>query len=274
MEHTKRKNDAHRTRLLPIVLGLALVILSAFTLHLLTRTADPTAPTGTLVYSLDGVTQAYTIQTHESMQIEPVFEAPATSSLISPDGLWRAVWQGTDHYYVLVIEDTRTQKVVQPLSRMTTADPSTTRLLWSPDSEWLIAAGNQRTEDVGDWHWNYRDTWVIHRTSGDFKWLGPDIITGDTAQFNPASTHIAYIEQYDRLHVMDLASRVGHLITNIGWGVSFNEQRDLVWSPDGQWIAYLADIPNAGLWAVRSDGSEFKRFVDSHSIYKLLEWRP
>lgn len=281
-QKTKRKNDAPRTRRLIglALIGGLLIIVSAILVLLQIRPCcvlppEPGPnPSGMLYYQSGTTTHTLNLQTREQAEVT-LDPQPLTQSgfpVSSPDGLWQASWIGSPEGFMLSIQSTTAQQALSPVT-LFTADPTTSPVIWSPDSRWLVVAVDQRRDSATAASY-LRDTWLVHRESGEAHLLGANPLIGDTARFNPASTKLAYLNTFDNIAIMELSSRETHDLVHPNLSKNPIKSSNLVWSPDSEWLAYLRESPHDGIWIARTDGSELRHLISNTIVHQILDWRP
>jgi TolB protein len=103
-------------------------------------------------------------------------------------------------------------------------------------------------------------------------------VTDQYPSISPDGTRIVYTSEADgqgRLYIMDLDTHETHLLTPDQDGYH------AVWSPDGQWVAFMSNYQNGGydapsygdLWLIRADGTQAQRLISKVSFSEPL-WLP
>ena len=98
--------------------------------------------------------------------------------------------------------------------------------------------------------------------------MGGQPIQLSSLRFAPAGSKLAYINQ-NSLQITDLSTG-GHRTYHPN-----RLARQFVWSPDGEWFAYVpVEILAYEIWAMRVDGTQTQRLVADIKDSYPIEWRP
>src|SRR5262249_24431295 len=106
----------------------------------------------------------------------------------------------------------------------------------------------------------------------------PDQASVGNVRWSPTGGRIAFLrwgqdaETDDALSVIDLRTDRERVISRAG------SMDDVAWSPDGRWLAYLAENPARpsgvpfSIWLVRADGSAKHRIARLYERCDALAW--
>ena len=163
----------------------------------------------------------------------------------------------------------------------TALDGLWTSVDWSPDGERLLVEGF-----LGEGHEGQFDLYTIRPDGSDLAQLTEDA-AGEWASWSPDGTRIAFTSGDDDYHldvfVMDADGSNRLRVTD--WE-GFDQSP--AWSPDGAWIAFTSDrdatteqqasnrsgealFTGLSLYAMRADGSEVTRLLDSDAAVPV-DW--
>lgn len=116
--------------------------------------------------------------------------------------------------------------------RVTSTPGAEEQLAWAPDSRRLAYASDRD----GPWHlylYDFASRAETRLTNGP----GSDI----TPRWSPDGRRIAFSRNGRELHVLDVAAGTDRtVVTSIFSRPPFVDEREVAWSPDGRWLAYVA----------------------------------
>lgn len=141
----------------------------------------------------------------------------------------------------------------------------------SPDGHWIAGEG-QCTSRNDQW-----GLYVVRENGSDLRNVSPSDSTNmSSPAWDPTSKHLAFQEIRKGEHsisyiaTLDLTDGTYRRL-GTGWYPS--------WSPDGQWIAFIAmdsdELRNSEIWVIRPDGTEKRRVFQNRVRSKFFRgWGP
>ncbi len=241
------------------------------------------ASTGTMCYTWDGAiyTQAPNGQPHriavtlthdDSDQVTRLsFSKGAGDATVSPDGKMVAFVVRGDVFVTSVEYGTTKQVSNTPEAE---ADPT-----WGADSRSLVYA----SERGGNWQ-------LVRATisrDGDPNFANATVINEEILapnnrvermmpRFNAAGTELAFIQDRNKLMVMDMKSKKVREVTDGSTWYETNGGFNYAWSPDGEWFAleYIANgrDPYTDIGIVRASGGEITNITGSGYFSENPQW--
>ena len=135
-------------------------------------------------------------------------------------------------------------------TRVTSTVASESEVIWAPDSR-RIAYVSRRDGRPKLFLYDFGTGAETRLTDGS----GEDI----TPRFSPDGKHLAYARDGRDIRVIDLDSRNDRrLASSQLWRYPFAPSQPLVWSPDGEWLAFLASDERMfmNVWLVSAAGGD------------------
>jgi tricorn protease len=134
-------------------------------------------------------------------------------------------------------------------TRVTNTPASEEQLAWAPDSRRLAYSSDRD----GGWHLYLHD--FAARTETQLtRGAGNDI----TPRWSPDGRRIAFVRDGEHLHVLDVATGVERRVATARLSrPPFVDEREVAWSPDGKWLAYVTTTGTkqfANVFVVPADG--------------------
>jgi TolB protein len=140
--------------------------------------------------------------------------------------------------------------------------------VWSPDGVWIYARARSREDHRMD---------RIHVETGRIEGVLTSQGWFSYPGLSPRGEHIAVGMERDDGDELFLMSADGATLTAITTDLPPPRIFEPHWSPDGEWIAFLAGrLPPIALWVyrVRPDGSQLQRLTEDAGLQFNLQWSP
>lgn len=267
---SKRKNeDKPKNRPLhPLlkVLWLGMVLLASYPLYVLfhpTTTPDNGFPSARLQYDTDNKTYQLNLQTGErtlmprptpmALESEPHVNPRQAYMTLSPNGQWIAYWELVTEYYEwkLMLKSaagSETRELGVYLGGIS-------QLSWTPDSQWIAFSAHESAATDEAIQRHETELWMIQIDTEELIRLTNNHVADADPALSPDGTQIVYLSSadgYNRLYIMDVATRESRLLTPQMHGYR------PIWSPDGRWIAFMTTSYdyNGDIWIIRADGAD------------------
>ena len=141
-------------------------------------------------------------------------------------------------------------------ARVTRTVAPEAEITWAADSK-RIAYTSRRSGTTKLFLYDFASGEERALTKGE----GSDV----TPRFSPDGKQVAYVHGARELHVLDVAGGSDRRVaTGLLWEAPFAPDAPLVWSPDGKWIAYLAQDQGLfqNVWVVPASGGEPRAVSD------------
>ena len=199
------------------------------------------------------------------------FSKGASEATVSPDGKMVAFVVRGDVFVTSVEYGTTKQVSSTPEAE---ADPT-----WGPDSRSLVYA----SERGGNWQ-------LVRATiarDGDPNFANATVINEEILapnnkvermmpRFNAAGTELAFIQDRNKLMVMDMKSKKVRQVTDGSTWYETNGGFNYAWSPDGEWFAleYIANgrDPYTDIGIVKASGGEITNITGSGYFSENPRW--
>ena len=179
----------------------------------------------------------------QAASVEHMSLSSVSDLALSPDGK-KVAFTARGEVFAASAEDggqaARVTRTVAP-----EAEPT-----WAPDSR-RLAYTSRRSGTPKLFLYDFTTGEERALTRGE----GSDV----TPRFSPDGKKLAYVHGGRELHVMDVASGDDRRVaTGLLWDAPFTPDAPIAWSPDGKWIAYLANDERLfqNVWVVPSAGGE------------------
>jgi hypothetical protein len=294
--------DRPKSRLFMALMSFVVVISGISLWKLLHPTAvfRPEFPASPLLYAIDENYEMINLQTGERTQaLQPWFYVPpdspadilAAQAVIdgwlhhyhkplvpSPDNQWLVGWKDMKNglTWELMLYDRYGEGRSRSLGVFNGTHYWRTQVRWSPDSQSIIFSA--RHDRLGD----NQELWLIEIPTGELKRLTNNNVYDGDPDFSPDGTEIVYnassTTDGSRLYIMNLATGKSRLLTSDLYAHSS------VWSPDGQWIAFVAFTPSSNpndthsqIRIIRPNGTDAQAVTgkeDTSSLEEDIEWLP
>lgn len=263
-ESPKRKNDNKKPYRRPFLLALLVIAMGVSGLLWWSHVQPQTdLPTARLIYPDMSRLISLNLQTGERTELQ---FSEYHHQKMSPDGKWIAYWNDINLCCDSLLDVHSTDTTIRGKS-LGVFYGSSGSVSWTPDSQWIAYSATPQEED----YYNTEDPsiWGIPEEiyleniyTYETKRLTENGHTDRYPAVSPDGTRIAYTSDADgtnRLYIMDVATRESHLLTPEQDGYK------PVWSPDGQWLAFISNCQpsssealcsDADLWIIRADGTQ------------------
>jgi len=218
------------------------------------RTSLPEGRPERVAVTLDGAPRRTEVQ-HESLT------SGFGDLALSPDGK-KVAFTAHGEVFAASAEDggqaTRVTRTLAPEEELT----------WAPDSR-RLAYTSRRSGGPKLYLYDFGSGEERALTTGD----GSDV----TPRFSPDGGRIAFVRDGRELHVLDVASGSDRRVAEGQlWDAPFTLPEPLVWSPDGEWLAYFATDAHmfTNVWVVPAGGDGTPRAVSglANSSASSMAW--
>lgn len=156
-----------------------------------------------------------------------------------------------------------------PATRVTTSLAAEEGISWAPDSR-RIAYTSRRFGNPKLFLYDFGSNQERQLTRG----AGVDM----TPRFSPDGSRVAYARDGREIRVVDLESGADtQVATGRLWRYPFGLDRPLVWSPDGEWIAFFSadDRTFTNVWLVPTAGGDAHRVSGlANTSANSIAWSP
>lgn len=154
-------------------------------------------------------------------------------------------------------------------TRVTTSVAAESEVVWAPDSR-RIAYASRRSGNTDLFLYDFRDMTETRLTEGE----SVDV----TPRFSPDGNRVAFARNGREIRVLDLESGDQRVIAEgLLWVSPYTGAEPLVWSPDGEWLAWLATDNRAftNVWLAPSSGGEARPASGlANSFGGSIAWSP
>lgn len=154
-------------------------------------------------------------------------------------------------------------------TRVTRSTGAESEIAWAPDSR-RIAYVSRREGTTDLFLFDFGDMTETRLTRGDAMDVTP--------RFSPDGEAIAFARDGREIRVLDLASMSERTVAEgLLWVYPYSAPEPLVWSPDGEWLAWMA-TDNRGftnVWLAPADGGDARPASElANSFGGSIAWSP
>lgn len=294
LDKSKRKNDDKRKglpRRCRLIFGILALVMIASIGIIMTRprfTPMSDIPGHNLVYMEPGGLYELDFKTGQrSLTTYPSEPSGSYANEVSQDGRWviSFEWLYEEKISSLTVRDVTGQQPLRTLGRFGMFHGPINATNLSPDQKWFIFAadplGSQAYRDPVNL--DDSELWMVYIPTGEMTRLTNNSYRDSNPAFSPDGMQLAYISSASgrqHIYLMDVVTGQSRQLTP----VSPTHAQTLLWSPDGQWIAYNVNqrmYVNATdyyfeiyVYVIRIDGAHGQRVAGGEKNSILVGWKP
>lgn len=139
------------------------------------------------------------------------------------------------------------------------------RPVWSPTDPVLAFGGDYRKTETGPFRW---PTYLYDANGHHLRELASDVVGGGPL-WSPDGTQL--LIGFQQVSESDWPAYRAIRVSDGSVSGGLEPARFPAWSPDGEWVSYISEGCETGVWDVyvsRPDGSEVRKLTDSPNVVK------